>query len=62
MFIHLHVSALVLPDQSRKNHNMGIGHNMKHLENTDGHGISEKRKIIVSLIHVPSTGSEEQLI
>ena len=36
---------------------MGIGQDKKHLENTDGPGISENRKIIGSLIHVPSAHS-----
>lgn len=55
--MHLHVSALILLASVRGQHSVGIGEDRKH-----GPGISEKRKIIGSLIHVPSATSEEQLI
>ena len=54
--MHLHVSALILLASVRVQHSMGIGEDRKH-----GPGISEKKKIIGSLIHVPSARSEEQL-
>lgn len=52
--MQLHVSALILLASVRGLHSMGIGEDRKH-----GPGISEKKKIIGSLIHVPSARSEE---